>query len=217
MKPLYIVIVLVLVVGATIFATQYLGQKPESVTREQPTLQDQQQTTTTQSTIDNKTGEWITYRNDKYGFEFKYPADYLIKEGRTGLCCSPLFVLGLDPDPIMVDFNPLVEVWVWSTPIPSEVDNVFKRGETEVFAVKQVLVAGRKSFRYEGVDGHPESPDLPHWVINTIVEKGNFYYMIAFTEQGGHHEGIPNKNKLEIFKDGTVDVYNRIVDSFLLP
>jgi hypothetical protein len=52
----------------------------------------------TASRTQNKTDSWHTYRNEKYGFEFKYPSDWTVDYKEDGTVSSGWIVILSSPD-----------------------------------------------------------------------------------------------------------------------
>jgi len=69
-----LVVLIVVFVGVVGYLT--LVKKPEA-----PTTTNQPQPTTTIPITQDTTDNWKIYRSEKYGFEFRYPADWKVNEG----------------------------------------------------------------------------------------------------------------------------------------
>jgi hypothetical protein len=76
MKKLILITLLIILIGA-IGVSAYLLKGMGRQVRKIPTLT--QPTSPPQAEID--TSDWKIYRNEEYGFEFKYPKDFTLQEG----------------------------------------------------------------------------------------------------------------------------------------
>jgi hypothetical protein len=104
-----VIIVAVIALGATavyIVQKQEAGkvrQKGVATTPEKPVVQPEEPTTT--EPID--TSDWKTYRNEKYGLEFKYPRGWLVKEGKIP---APSYGLYVYPPLLNLSVGPQINI-----------------------------------------------------------------------------------------------------------
>lgn len=79
MKKSFKIIGYLIVVAGVIGGGVWYWQKNKAVNN-QPIITNQQVVTTTKEINQNSTSTWLTYKNDKYGFEFQYPQGFDLSE-----------------------------------------------------------------------------------------------------------------------------------------
>lgn len=90
-KPLLAILALVLILGAGVFARFQMKPKADQVATPAPVVSEP--TVTVSEPID--TSDWKTYRNEEYGFEFRYPELFfdlkvINMEEKVGVYTKPL-------------------------------------------------------------------------------------------------------------------------------
>jgi len=76
-----LLVLLVIVVAGAVGYFIWAQKSPTTPTGQQPTVQ---QPAIQLSSVKDETANWKTYRNEKYGFEFKYLSNFKISEDETG-------------------------------------------------------------------------------------------------------------------------------------
>lgn len=132
--------------------------------------------TTSQTTSDISISDWATYKNDKYGFEIKYPKEFLLDEKLLSLNGPFSFDTfqheyahgGIIPKGEMV-------LTIFSQPVPSNLD-IFIDNELGAVEKTGITVSGKsgKLVKFEGDDG----PDLPGSELIVYVINGNKLWKI---------------------------------------
>ncbi|MEK7149786.1 MAG: hypothetical protein AAB757_02330 [Patescibacteria group bacterium] len=80
-KSLVIIGFLILVAG--LIGGIWYWQKNKVVNNQPIVVNQQTASTTSQEVSQNSTSTWLTYKNDKYGFEFQYPSEFHLIEKKS--------------------------------------------------------------------------------------------------------------------------------------
>ncbi len=103
------VIVLLLVVGGVAYAGLWFWQKQSS------------EMMVPIFTPRNETTNWQTYRNEQYGFEFKYPGDWSVRDLTLGASHDKSIVKFFGAGPISISYDTFFSVIVYSTLLEDEI------------------------------------------------------------------------------------------------
>lgn len=123
------------------------------------------------------TSDWQTYRNDQYGFEFKYPTDWtFVPQEDFSDTSAKLFVgfrhpgnlLGHDISIIVRDLNqPLNEIYAPST---------LEKSDSSITDGKILMIADTKSYYFQDIQGPWPFDKVYIPNKNALIEISAFHY-----------------------------------------
>lgn len=96
LAPVVIILIVVVIIAGGYFTYQSFFKPAPLCWPYCPGMTDQDREVIKESALKAETASWKTYNNEKYGFEFRYPSDWVIKSERTALDSANNFFLILD-------------------------------------------------------------------------------------------------------------------------
>lgn len=149
-------------------------------------------------TLSADTSDWQTYRNEKYGFEFKYPGDWTAQLHEGDSNTVDLYPTGNRP--VLEAATPTGNITVVILSNPSKLDlKNFYDGQKQVnlyqdatMGTEEIKIDGREATKFKGVSGL-----FPSSYITSIVHDN---IVIEITDLAAIHQ-----------QDG---IYNQILSTF---
>lgn len=150
----------------------------------------QEQEMSEASTID--TSDWLTYRNEEYGFSFRYPSGWEVREGEKCMCIG-FFSKGSKPHEESSSnfniFDSISDFWDYDGEKTLE-EYIWKRSSDynqELFRfrdVKETKIAGQKAIQYIDYNGYQGDDMLNfYWQY-----KGKIFSMSFFSNSKKEQE-----------------------------